>query len=133
MLNGTWYEQSSKDIQAKPENIPEGADIYFSILSFDGARRKENALPGNWLWADLDEVNPYEIDLQPTIAWQSSTGRYQALWELNEYVDSEVLEKVNQKLTYKIGADKGGWSVTKVLRIPGTNNYKYEDTPKVRL
>jgi len=133
MLNGTWYEQSSKDIQAKPENIPEGADIYFSILSFDGARRKENALPGNWLWADLDEVNPYEIDLQPTIAWQSSPGRYQALWELNEYVDSEVLEKVNQKLTYKIGADKGGWSVTKVLRIPGTNNYKYEDTPKVKL
>tara|TARA_R100001594_G_scaffold21841_1_gene42260 strand:+ start:27041 stop:28924 length:1884 start_codon:yes stop_codon:yes gene_type:complete len=129
MLNGTWYEKSW-DIQA---NIPEGSDIYFSVLTFSGARRRENALPSNWLWADLDEVNPYEIDLQPTIAWQSSPGRYQALWQLEASMSVETLERTNQLLTYKIGADKGGWSVTKVLRIPGTKNYKYEDIPEVKL
>ena len=131
MLNGTWHEQLSGEMQ----RIPDGADIYFSVLSFSGARRKENALPGKWLWADLDEVSPYDLsnEVRPTIAWQSSPGRYQALWELSQEMAVKSLERTNQLLTYKIGADKGGWSVTKVLRIPGTKNYKYEDTPDVKL
>ena len=120
MLNGTWYEQPAEDF----DKIPDGADIYFSVLSFSGARRKENALPGNWLWADLDETSPLDIELElrPTIAWQSSPGRYQALWQLSQEMSAKVLEQTNQLLTYKVGADKGGWSVTKVLRIPGTKN-----------
>ena len=131
MLNGTWYEQPAEDF----DKIPDGADIYFSVLSFSGARRKENALPGNWLWADLDETSPFdiEVEIRPTIAWQSSPGRYQALWQLSQEMSAKVLEQTNQLLTYKVGADKGGWSVTKVLRIPGTKNYKYEDAPDVKL
>jgi hypothetical protein len=28
-------------------------------------------------------------------------------------------------LSYSLGADKGGWDITQVLRVPGTVNYKY--------
>jgi hypothetical protein len=32
-----------------------------------------------------------------------------------------------------MGADRGGWDLTQVLRIPGTPNLKYADKPLVRL
>lgn len=129
MINGVWHENEFDESL----DIPDGADIYFSVLSFNGARRRENAIPSEWLWADLDNVSPFDLKLRPTIAWQSSPGRYQALWQLDEVLDIEILERTNQLMTYKTGADKGGWSVTKVLRIPSTKNYKYEDAPDVKL
>jgi len=36
-------------------------------------------------------------------------------------------------LTYAVGADKSGWDLTQVLRVPGTRNYKYPGAPRVRL
>lgn len=32
---------------------------------------------------------------------------------------------LNKRLTYLTGADKGGWSITKVLRLPGSTSKKY--------
>ncbi len=29
-------------------------------------------------------------------------------------------------MTYFMGADKGGWHASKLLRVPGTHNYKYD-------
>lgn len=45
----------------------------------------------------------------------------------------EELTKHNRNLTYSIGADKGGWDFTQVLRIPGTVNRKYKEKPVVKL
>jgi hypothetical protein len=43
------------------------------------------------------------------------------------------LEKLNRALTYALDADKGGWDLTQVLRLPGTRNYKYPEAPMVKL
>ena len=32
-----------------------------------------------------------------------------------------------------IGGDKGGWAITKVLRVPGTRYFKYPQRPRVKL
>jgi hypothetical protein len=32
-----------------------------------------------------------------------------------------------------LGADRSGWDVTQVLRVPGSRNYKYEGEPEVSL
>jgi len=105
-------------------------DLYFCPHGFHKARRlKEYAELPNLLWADLDEISPKGLRPLPTIAWRSSPGRYQALWE----IDKPMNESANQRLTYMIGADKGGWDLTQVLRIPGTMNYKYINTPPVKL
>lgn len=112
------------------------ADQYFCPVVFsEPRRRKENAQPTSWLWADLDTVDPRHIDLRPTVAVQSSPGRYQAFWRLKRRIDPSRQSPLNRRLTYTIGADKGGWDLTQVLRVPGTYNFKpeYGTRQRVRL
>lgn len=144
---GTWFCISTRTITKKwedhffrrsefdeiPDFIEENLDkdVYWCPHGFTKPRRlKEFAVIPKLLWADLDEVNPSDLkSLMPTIAWQSSPGRFAALWD----IDAFMTEDLNRRLTYKIGADKGGWDVTQVLRVPGTFNYKYGSKPKVKL
>jgi hypothetical protein len=81
------------------------------------------------LWADMDGADPRELRLPPTIALESSPGRYVGLW----LTDNVVTEQLNKRLAYSIGADKSGWDLTQVLRMPGTINYKYASRPRVQL
>lgn len=105
-------------------------DIYFCPHGFSKPhRRKEFALPPSMLWSDLDEADPRTIKIKPTVAIESSPGRFVGLW----MIDEQMTEELNQRLSYAIGADKSGWDLTQVLRVPGTRNYKYTSTPKVRL
>lgn len=106
----------------------DGWDTYWCPLVFDKpARLKENVKPKqSLLWADLDFVDPTTLGtLRPSIAWASSDTRYQALWALDGSEEIKDIEAVNRDLTYHIGADKGGWDVTQVLRVPSSPNYKY--------
>jgi len=115
---------------------PEEGDVYFCPNFFKRPRRRKDlVLPSRWLYADLDTVVPLDDDslLSPTIAWESSPGRYQALWQMDKWLDPEQHSDLNRRLTYKLGADKGGWDITQVLRVPGTLNHKYTDVPLVKL
>lgn len=132
--SGSWKEHVFKRSQIK-SIIPfiknnQDKDIYFCPHGFTKSiRKKEYADPPFLLWADLDEINPYKIKIPPTVAIESSPGRYVGLWK----VDEEADDRINQRLSYFLGADRGGWDYTQVLRVPGTVNYKYQSTPKVRL
>lgn len=110
------------------ESAKTGWDTYWCPLVFNEPKRVKEAVQPkqNLLWADLDYVNPVDLGLKPSVAWMSSNERYQALWLLDEMHDINIVEKVNRDLTYKIGADKGGWDVGQVLRVPATPNYKYD-------
>ena len=118
------------------DSAKNGYDVYWCPLLFDSPRRKkEKALvKTNVLWADLDYVNPAELGaLKPSVAWKSSDERYQAIWFLDKSYPIEDVETTNRDLTYKIGADKSGWDVTQVLRVPGSPNYKYTPPQKGQL
>lgn len=111
-------------------------DVYWCPNVFSGPHRDNAAVEDiSTLYADLDEVDPHTLkgDLKPTAAWETSPGRWQALWQLDRPVDATVQGQLNQRLTYAIGADKGGWDITQVLRTPGTPNHKYPEEPKVKL
>lgn len=104
-------------------------NIYFTPHGFNRrVRQKEEAVIPNLLWADLDFVDPKSIMPKPTIAIQSSPGRFVGLWKLK----TPMTESLNRRLTYKIEADHGGWDLTQALRVPGTRNYKYKSEPVVR-
>lgn len=106
-------------------------DIYFCPHGFNRrARQKGEAVLPNLLWADLDFADPTDrMKPKPTIAIESSPGRYVGFWKLKEV----MTEELNRRLSYHLGADKGGWDITQVLRFPGTRNYKYKSQPKVRV
>lgn len=111
-------------------NEQEDDDVYWCPHGFRQPRRQKScAVIPKLLWADLDEVDPRDLDLKPTIAIQTSPGRFAAIWK----IDATISEDLNKKLTYAIGADRGGWDLTQVLRVPGTFNYKYKSSPKVKV
>lgn len=109
-------------------------DIYFSPNLFKRPRRqKELMLESCFLYADLDQVNPWNIDdeWEPSIAWESSPGRFQAMWRVGQMLTPETHGFINRRLTYFLKADRGGWDSTQVLRLPGTINHKYDSKPQV--
>lgn len=117
--------------------LRDGESLYFSVAQFaERGRNIDDVLPTDWLWADLDEVHPSyaaKSELLPSIAWESSPGRYQALWRLNRELRPKTQTRINQALSYFLGADHGGWDLTQVLRLPGTRNFKYPEAPEVKL
>jgi hypothetical protein len=111
-------------------HLTEGHDVYWcpSLFEFP-SRRSDLAMDEHCLWADLDEVDPREIrDYPPTIAWESSPDRYQALWVASEgdFQGASWPGNENQRLTYLLGADPSGWDTTQLLRLPGWPNHKPE-------
>jgi RecA-family ATPase len=109
-------------------------DRYFCPVVFSKPqRRKEYALPTNVLWADLDPTHPDTCRLKPSIAWESSPGRYQALWFLSTEVQPDDAAAMSKRIAYADGGDHSGWDLTQVLRIPGTRNYKYDSAPEGKL
>lgn len=103
-------------------------DLYFTPNIFVGELRKDE-----WtgeeraLYADLDEVDPRSLDgsIRPSIAWESSPGRYQAVWLLNRtWVGASERGGLNHRMTLYTGADASGWDTTQLLRVPGRPNFK---------
>lgn len=111
-------------------DLPEH-DMYWATSLFEEPMRREDvAMTEHALWADLDYVDPSTLDQHPpTIAWESSPGRYQALWvaQRGDFLGASWPGNENQKLTYAIGADASGWDTVQLLRVPGLPNHKPEN------
>jgi hypothetical protein len=120
-----------------------GVDQYFCPLVFSQPRRlSQFALPTNVLWADLDTADPRQCRLVPSCAWEttpggfSSTGqpRYQAIWFVEAELPAQSAAGLSRRIAYaEPGADRSGWDVTQILRLPGTDNHKYPAHPRINL
>lgn len=123
-----WPEDRSKIVShiLKHQNH----DLYWCPSLFEYPWRREDvAMDEHALWADLDEVDPSSIqDYPPTIAWESSPGRFQALWlaASGDFQGASWPGNENQRLTYHLSADRSGWDTTQLLRLPGWTNHKPE-------
>jgi hypothetical protein len=114
-------------------------NVYFCVNLLSAARRrKDNAIPLNLVWADLDTCRPDQIDIPPQCVIESSPRRYQAIWRMDQKVDPLIAESYSKRIAYhhaELGADKSGFDLTQLLRVPGTYNFKYQldDAPRVHL
>jgi hypothetical protein len=111
----------------------DGKDTYVCVhLLRDRRRVKENAAPIACLWCDGDTAaipdgtGPYRVP-RPTMIVETSPGRWHGYWRLDRLADPAKAEELNRRLTYAIGADKGGWDLGQLVRPPGLPNYKYPD------
>lgn len=108
-------------------------DVYFCISLLDQEeRKKEHCLGGSLIWADFDEVpNVDEIEPKPSCLVESSPGKYQAYWRVNQNLPADVREDFARRVTYANKGDIGTWDMTRLLRVPYTRNHKYESKPDV--
>jgi hypothetical protein len=105
--------------------------VYFCPQLLKARRRvKGNVEDCTALWADLDTCNPQLLQVPPSIVVQSSQGRWQAYWRLQFPLPPLEAESICRKIAYfhaSQGADKSGWDLTQLMRVPYTPNYKYGD------
>lgn len=103
-------------------------NVYFCPHLFQSKRRKkEEVICTPTAWSDLDTCGPEHLLLTPTLLIQSSAHRWQALWMLDE-VESDDAEALSKRIAYhhaEQGADRSGWDLTQLLRVPLTYNFKY--------
>jgi hypothetical protein len=109
-------------------------NLYFGVNPFSRDRRlTEFALPTSLAWCDMDASNPNAYQPQPNLLWETSPDRFQALWLWDTKYDVEDAERISRSLADRHGGDSG-WTVTKMLRIPGSINHKpHYDEPFVKM
>lgn len=134
----SWPSQKEEAL-AFIDKVTPTHNVYYCVNIMSAQRRvKENAIPQNLVWADLDACHPDQLDIPPQCVVESSPNRYQAIWLLDRKVDPHIASNYSKRLAYhynKYGVDKSGHDLTQLLRVPGTHNFKYqlEDAPVVRL
>lgn len=103
-------------------------NVYFCPQLFRSKKRKkEEVLLTPTAWSDLDTCGPENLLIQPTVLIESSAHRWQALWTL-DHVDPDDAEFLSKRIAYHHateGADRTGWDLTQLLRVPMTYNFKY--------
>ena len=102
-------------------------------LLTDRRRVKDKAAPVRALWVDGDGAKVLPGMPSPTAVVESSPGREQFYWRLSGPAAPKLGELLNLRLAYAMGADKSGWDLTQLLRPAGTPNFKYANTPLVRI
>jgi hypothetical protein len=90
-------------------------------------RVRQNIATSNFAHADLDECDPKYLKLPPSILIQTSPGRFQAYWVMQDPVSPTIAEDINTRIAYahkEQGADMCH-DAGHLMRIPYTPNYKY--------
>lgn len=116
-----------------------GEEVLFCTHLLTRMRRvKESAGSVTALWADYDgapggDDGPSGDIPQPSARVRSSGTGVHLYWRLTRSLSPHTAEELNRGLAHTIGADTSGWPLTKLLRVPGTRNHKYDEAPLVTL
>lgn len=112
-------------------------DVYFCPHLFKGERRKlDVANEVTCAWADLDGCDPSLLLVRPSLVWQTSPGRHQAVWIFDKSIPATEASHISKRIAYfhaEQGCDTSGHDITQLLRVPGTYNHKYPGTPLVEV
>lgn len=134
----TWPDEKLKAIEFI-DSVTPTHNVYFCINIMSAKKRvKENAIPQNLVWADLDACRPDQLEIPPQCVIESSANRFQGIWRLDRKVDPQIASNYSKRLAYlykDFGVDKSGHDLTQLLRVPGTFNFKYQmdEAPVVQL
>lgn len=102
-------------------------DQYFSPNVYVRRDRRLVSVADSWLgWSDVDSADPYAFKPHPSMIWQTSPGRTQAIWFWDTFHDYTEASAFSKALAYRHGGDKAGSPANKILRLPGSFNHKPE-------
>lgn len=123
-------------------------DVYYSVSMFSDEHRVQidSAAKTKLIWADADICPPELFRVTPSIVVQTSpahgedvecapraksgkpcNGHYHVLWVLDKFYPANEAQEVARRVAVAHAEDgcDPGWSMTKILRVPGTTNTKW--------
>lgn len=122
------YPEELPDMLEAIERDSVGNNVYFCPQLLNRkARKKQFVIATPNAWADLDRCPPSSLLVEPTVVLESSHERYQAFWVFADEVEVDDAEDLSRRIAYKHadeGADRSGWDLTQLLRVPYTYNFK---------
>ena len=88
------------------------------------------------LWADCDGEHAvaalHDCDPQPSIIIASGSGtNCHAYWPLTRPAGRDAIERGNRRLAHALGADPASADAARILRVPGTLNFKHDAPNRV--
>lgn len=114
--------------------VAQGHQVYYAPANYlpdAPTKEKINVRGSKVLWADFDgnaqTVWENYPDGIPKPSWRNQTGpdgHEHWYWELDREYSVEEFEKINQRLTYALDADKACWDAARVLRPIHSRNFK---------
>jgi hypothetical protein len=138
---GTIVEPSFQD-WLHFKNDREGFDVYVGMNPLKPAARtrtKEDIHSIRHLYVDLDHdgttslasIQQSSLVPRPNYVLSTSPGKFQVIWRVQE-VAPEQAEALLRAIARKFGGDPAATDSTRVLRIPGFANKKYNEDFIVR-
>lgn len=101
-------------------------DVYVTTATYSEDTRKPHLTQQSQVvWCDADKCDPSNFRLPPSYVVQSSPGRWQTYWVLDEPVRAAEASMVARKIAHahrSEGADISSWPSNKIMRVPGTAN-----------
>lgn len=131
-----WPEDESAALDYVTSSIPNHNVWFCPMILSHPTRNKHNVELCPGAWSDLDACPPDKLLIPPTLLLETSPNRHQALWCFDELADPLDAEEISKRIAYfhaEDGADKSGWDLTQLLRVPYTMNHKYDPPATVRL
>jgi hypothetical protein len=120
-----------------------GYDIYIGMNTLkDGAhsRTKRDIHEIRHVYLDLDYRGPEALKViqicgdvpKPNFVLDTSPGKHQVVWKV-EGVTTQEAEDLQQRMAHEFGADIAATDASRVLRLPGFANRKYDAECLVRV
>lgn len=111
-----------------------GANVYISMnaLAPEARQRtKQDVAAIRHIYLDIDEDGQAALALitadapVPSYILNTSPGKYQVVWKVDGFsaTDAEALQR---SMALQYGTDRAATDITRVLRIPGFTNRKYD-------
>lgn len=118
-----------------------GADIYISQNSFRSDARTRSKVDVDQIrhvYLDLDEngqdalikIRESAVVPEPSFVINTSPHKYQVIWKVADISPAEA-EALQKAMVVEFGADRAATDSTRVLRLPGFQNKKYEQDYRV--
>jgi RepB DNA-primase N-terminal domain len=120
-----------------------GSDIYLSLNTFKEqarGRTKADIKQIRHLYLDLDEEGQRKLAAiqndtsvpPPNYVLNTSPQKFQIIWKVSQ-IDREDAESLLRSLAQRFGGDPAATDSTRVFRLPGFNNKKYEENFSVTI
>jgi len=152
-MDQTYHNNVPSAVNDAYKLCQQGLDVYVGVNPRVGSRSQKSNI--HWIaafHAEIDygttghkkesEYDNYEdalagimaYEIQPTVI-NHSGGGFHCYWVLNDppkisEISIKAIENVNKALTVKLKGDVGTQNINRVLRVPGTFNFKIPQNPR---